>query len=98
MSTTAGRATGVHGQSAVTAVRDVIEKDRRSSVHFISEHGCSHAKSNKTLGMNMVAGRWVPRLVTTYDMERCVRALQNFPNLHEGEGEDFLDCIITINI
>ena len=47
------------------------------------------------LHFRKVSARWVPRQLSTFDWHRRVEGCTELKEHFDGEGQDFLDCIIT---
>lgn len=47
------------------------------------------------LNMSKVSARWVPRMLTSFDMERRVRCCKDFIEMSRGKEEETLSRIVT---
>lgn len=86
--------------SKIDSVRDIIRKDRRSTVRTIADaldmsRTTVHQILTVELGMSKVSARWVPRLLSMEEKQRRVHCSNEFIQRYETEGDEFLDRIVT---
>jgi histone-lysine N-methyltransferase SETMAR len=81
-------------------VRDVIDGDRRLTVHEVADK-CVISKATvheilvQELHMNLICARWVPRILSEENMTNRTEASRQFLRKFNQSGIGFLDRIIT---
>ena len=86
--------------SNATLVRELLDNDRRLTVRGIAEElSLSYSTVQRILteelNMSKVSARWVPRLLTDENKQRRLECSQQFLDLYDAQGDEFLDKIIT---
>ena len=94
-----GRKRKINGK-LISAVSDVMEKDRRQTVAEVATQvgvsvGTIHTVLTEHLDMRRVSARWIPRLLSADDKSRRIQLSRSFLGRYEREGEEFLNRIIT---
>lgn len=96
----AGRPASAMTTSNATLVRELLDNDRRLTVRGIAEElSLSYSTVQRILteelNMSKVSARWVPRLLTDENKQRRLECSQQFLDLYDAQGDEFLDKIIT---
>jgi len=99
-STRPGQEHRVVTPEAIAAVEAIVKDNRHVTVHEIAAHldmsdRSAHHIVHDVLQFHKVSARWVPRQLTAELKERCVDACQELLKRFEGEGDGFVERIVT---
>ena len=84
----------------IQTVRDVISEDRRMTINDIAtrvdvSYGTVQTILTQNLEMSRVCARWIPRLLSSENMDQRVSASRSFISRYQREGDSFLSRSIT---
>lgn len=95
-----GRPVSAVTDENVARVKKIILEDRRVKQWEIARDvGFSKERVNEIihehLNMSKVSARWVPRMLTAFDMERRVKCCEEFLDMSRGKEEEIISRIVT---
>ena len=93
-----GRPTSCTTPETVARIQEIIHQDRRRTTRDIAEvdvgYGTCQRVLTKELGMQRVAAKFVPRILTADQMQQCVSVCTELRQL-ASDDETFLSRVIT---
>lgn len=95
-----GRPTSKTRKSDVNLVKELVDVDRRITIHSICDeldmgYGTVQRILKEQLKMSRLSARWVPRLLKEHEVERRVQESKRFLARYKKNGHSFLSNIIT---
>lgn len=95
-----GRPSTANNEENVSAIREMIEHDRRLTVRIIAETlgislGAVHSILKEQLGLSKICARWVPRALRAEHKEQRLDCSLHLLNKFDNDPEDFLARCLT---
>ncbi len=102
----AGRPSDAVNENSITAVRSLLDTDRRLTIHVMQRElaeqhfmeislGSLHSILHNELNLSKLSARWVPKNLTDDHRKARMAAALEFFTLYQEEGEALFDRIVT---
>lgn len=97
-----GRPSDAVTHESVSAIQNLVESDRRMTVRYLAEQvGLSTERVrhilHECLLMRKVAARWVPKMLTNFDMQRRMETSEAILDQFGDNWNELLLCLITMD-